>query len=323
MPMQAALTSTQWYSMPALSLETPSLQVITVPGLGAKIVSLYDHVAEREWLLPPAKGYLRPVGYAAPFTEQDMSGWDEMFPTIDRCPYPAPGRYHNVPLPDHGEVWSLPWTHDEQVIDGIRLSVEGHALPYRLSRTLRIVDNHTVRLSYEAVNLGEEPLAALWAAHPQFAVDGSTRIVLPEDVSQVINVQATEEFPTIEALHTWPETTTANGTPLQLARLRPAEVNKYRKFYLLPAQPVTWAGLQQGEKDREGASLRLSWKVEEIPYLGVWIDERGFGPVPTIALEPATGFYDTLTVAWNKQRVMHLLPAVPYHWSLDLIFGSE
>jgi galactose mutarotase-like enzyme len=322
-PTHVTLTSTEWLSMPALSLETPTLRVITVPDLGAKIVSLFDRVTEREWLLPPAKGYLQPVEYGAPFTEQDMSGWDEMFPTIDRCSYPVTGHYHNVPLPDHGEVWSLAWTHDEQITDGIRLNVEGRVLPYRLSRTIHIIDDQTVRLSYEAVNLGDETLVALWAAHPQFTADGSTRVALPDGVSQVINVQSTDELPTIEAIYPWPEATTAHGRTLLFDRLRPDEVSRYRKVYLPPNQPVSWAALRQPTESGEETSLHLSWDIDKVPYLGIWIDERAFSPAPTIALEPATGFYDNLALAQDNSRVMHLLPDTPYCWSIDLTFRGS
>ncbi|MFN8561590.1 MAG: hypothetical protein U0703_08230 [Anaerolineae bacterium] len=47
---------TRWFSMPALALETPALRAITVPALGAKIVSLFDRALGREWLLPPKDG---------------------------------------------------------------------------------------------------------------------------------------------------------------------------------------------------------------------------------------------------------------------------
>jgi len=56
----------------------------------------------------------KPVAYGAVFVDQDMSGWDEMFPTINACTYPAPSPYAGITLPDHGEVWVLPWEHDQR-----------------------------------------------------------------------------------------------------------------------------------------------------------------------------------------------------------------
>lgn len=310
---------TQWYSIPALALETPAMRVITVPAMGAKIVSVFDRAAEREWLLPPQDRHFQPVAYAAPFVEQDMSGWDEMFPTIERCAYPAEGAYFGVELPDHGEVWALAWKHDESIPNALCLRVSGRALPYTLSRTLRAVSERTLRLSYEVVNTGDEPLATLWAAHPQFIVDAMTRIMLPDSVQHVINVLPTEELPMTGQQCKWPTITTPVSERLPLDRIGSASEHKYRKLYLPPEQPVSWAGLQQ---EGDGAWLRLSWDTSAVPYLGVWVDEGAFNPLATAALEPSTGYYDSLTRAWLNDRVVWLLPNTPYCWSLDLELGS-
>ena len=317
--LSARVYPTQWFSMPALALETPALRIVTVPTMGAKIVSVFDRIAGREWLLPPKAGRFRPVAYGAAFVEQDMSGWDEMFPTIDRCAYPVEGSYFGAPLPDHGEVWSLAWAHDENIANAISLSVEGRALPYSLTRTLTITDERTVRLGYEVVNTGTEPLSALWAAHPQFAADDATRIVLPANVKQVISVQPTEELPMIGQMCDWAETKTQAGQVLRLDRVRDAKLRKHRKVYLPPEQPVQWAGLQQGDN---GDWLRLSWDRGEIPYLGIWVDEGSINLAPTVALEPSTGYYDSLTRARQNQRMMIFPPGMPYRWSLELALGS-
>ncbi len=176
--------STEWFLTPALVLETPAMRVITVPEKGAKIVSVFDRSTGHEWLLPPKNGHFPQPVYGAVFVEQDMSGWDEMFPTIDRCRYPLRGAYFDANLPDHGEVWALPWQVDESSRSAICLSVTGRTLPYILSRELRFSDERTLRLSYEVINAGSEPLSLLWAAHPQFAADEATRIMLPAEVTQ-------------------------------------------------------------------------------------------------------------------------------------------
>lgn len=310
---------TQWFSMPALVLESPALRVITVPAMGAKIVSIFDRIVGREWLLPPKNGAFQPVAYGASFVEQDMSGWDEMFPTIDRCVYPVEGAFFGAELPDHGEVWSLAWNYDESVPDAIRLSVPGRALSYMLSRTIRFADQRTLRLSYEIVNTGDEPLSVLWAAHPQFVADEATRIVLPASVTEVISVLPTEELPVLGQHCDWAVTMTQAGEQLQLDRVRSTSRRKHRKVYVQPDQPAHWVGLQQGDN---GVWLRLLWDMSEISYLGIWVDEGSYNPALTIALEPSTGFYDSLVRAWQNNRAMHLLPNIPYRWTLNLELGG-
>lgn len=314
-----AVAAVRWHDLPALALETSAVQVVVVPELGGKIVSLLDKQNGREWLLLPQRPYAHGAARNAGFVEQDMSGWDEMFPTINAGAYPAHGAHNAVPLPDHGEVWGIAWAHDADNTDAIALSVQGQALPYTLTRTIRVVGENALRLEYEVVNTGAETLYALWAAHPQFVMDGATRIVLPQSVKQVVNVLPTDELPQDEQLYDWAETVTASGEILPLDRVRPDAVRKHRKFYLPPEQPVSWAGLQQGDG---GAWLRLAWETSSVPYLGVWVDERSYNTALTVALEPSTGYYDSLTRAWQNGRVMELLPNVPQRWALEVALGD-
>jgi galactose mutarotase-like enzyme len=310
---------TTWLNQPALVLETPSLRFVTVPGMGAKIVSLFDKRAAREWLLPPTGRDFKPVAYGAPFVDQDMSGWDEIFPTTDACKYPIDGPYRDNALPDHGEVWALPWQVVSVTQSSISLSTVGRALPYRLSRTVRVSDGQRITIEFEAVNTGSEPFVALWAAHPQFAVDARTRIVLPESVDRVVNVHPVGDWPESGRVYPWPEAQTQSGVRFSLDRIGSADLHSCRKFYALPDEPVNWAALQQ---NGTGEWVRLSWDTSQIPYLGIWVDEGTYNPLPTAALEPTTGFYDRLDTAWRNNAVMNLQPDEPVCWSLDIELGS-
>jgi galactose mutarotase-like enzyme len=311
--------NTTWLGQPAVVLETTALRFVIVPGMGAKIVSLFDKHTGRQWLLPPINRSFEPVAYSASFVDQDMSGWDEMFPTIDACQYPVEGKYKDTMLPDHGEVWALPWHIESMTNDAIRLFVEGRALRYRLTRTLRVLAESRVRLEFEVINIGIEPLIALWAAHPQFQVDKDTRIRLPASVDRVVNVHASQDWGEVNRSYPWSEAESQNGQIIRLERIGSADLHKCRKFYLPHDYRVTWAALQQRDN---GEWIRLSWDSEHVPYLGIWVDEGTYNAAPTAALEPATGFYDKLDVAWQNNRVMHLPPNEPVHWYLDIEIGS-
>jgi len=114
-----ALTQSSWRGVPAWTLESDRLRVVTTPDPGAKITSSLDKKTGHEWLVAPADRPFQPVAYGAEFIVQDMSGWDEC-PHHQALPLPAPGPYLGAPLPDHGEVWrslgrraaedsALPW----------------------------------------------------------------------------------------------------------------------------------------------------------------------------------------------------------------------
>ncbi|MBK8794940.1 MAG: hypothetical protein IPM07_00345 [Anaerolineales bacterium] len=88
--MSITVRPIRWQGCDAWALESAQLRVVTIPALGAKVVSLLDKRSGREWLAGPGDRPLRAIAYGASFQEQDVSGWDEMFPTIVACAYPGP-----------------------------------------------------------------------------------------------------------------------------------------------------------------------------------------------------------------------------------------
>lgn len=290
--------------MRSVVAENESVRVKIVPELGAKLVSLLYKPSGKEWLLDSgSRPLIRPV-YGSAFTSWDMSGWDECFPTIDACTLGTGG---GASLPDHGEVWALPWDCE---ITGERAvcSVKGIAFPYRLTRTLCLTENGRVRLEYEAVNLGDEPMPFLWAAHPQFRVDGPTRILIPGDMSPLKCVygglsRTTEGlYPASEIDLVHPETT-GDGT----------------KFYYPGTVPQGWSGLYC---ENSGNYLLLRVPAETVPHWGVWIDKGMFNDRTAIALEPGIGYYDSLARAEANGTAVVLDPGRPYRWHVEIVLGQ-
>lgn len=305
-----------WHNLPAITLETAALRVIVVPIKGGKIVSIYDKAADHEWMVPPLPG--RPfelVAYGSAFIKQDMSGWDECFPTIDACNYSVSGPYHSRLLPDHGEVWSLPWHVKSATDDALTLYVSGRALPYSFQRRIQVVDQQTLRLEYQVTNIGNAPFYTLWAAHPQFMTTRQTQIVLPPAVHEIVNVYQTPEWGAIGKKHRWPQATMSNGNAYDLSRIGPVDLKRARKFYVPADVPVDWVALQQPDKQ---TALRLSWDGEKVPYLGMWVDEGAISSYAVVALEPSTGYYDHLGQAIANETAPQLQPNDSLTWYLDV-----
>jgi galactose mutarotase-like enzyme len=317
--MRTTVVTTKWLGQPAITFETERLRLITVPGMGAKIVSIFDKAEGREWVLPPANRPFQPVSYGAVFVDQDMSGWDEMFPTINECHYPLASPYTGKKLPDHGEVWALPWAVSNQTENSAEVQVSGQALPYRLSRKVEFVTDAKVRFTYTVDNLSDVDIVGFWTAHPQFVVNTLTRIVLPPEVTTVVNVVGESHWGEVGRLYGWHESISHNGESFRLDQVRDPSHRDCRKFYLPPEQSVSWAALQN---PTDSSWLRLSWDPAIVSYLGIWVDEGVYGPVSTVALEPSTGYFDSLEWAVANQRV----PTIPAHgslsWDLDVECGA-
>lgn len=344
------LQSTTWHGLPAWALENDILRVVIVPEMGAKIVSLVDRRGDFEWLPGPMPGRLvRPVAYGAPFAEQDMAGWDEMFPTILACAYPGPGPQHGIPLPDHGEAWALPWEVTRAADGELTLTLRGRALPYRLTRTATLGQigieavrqppsgsaghshdpdqpakashpDDTLILRYTLENLGADPMPYMWAAHPQFLAGADCRIVLPPELTEVVNTAGPDVgWGPREARYAWPEAIAPDGRRVRLDEVGSPALRRGRKFFAPPDARPAWAEVRRAES---GHSLRLAWDPVEVPYFGLWVDEGLVNSQAGVAPEPTTGWYDDLALAWDKGQVT-IVPAGGVHtWTLAVRVGA-
>jgi galactose mutarotase-like enzyme len=289
-----------WRGEPGKRLASSEIDVIVLPRRGAKIASLRHLATGREWLEQPSGELGTRPEYGSAFTDADMFGWDEMLPTIIGGSYPD-GQYQGTPMPDHGEVWTLPW-ETRRDGDALVCRTEGRVLPYRLMRTMN-VDGSRLQLDYELAAIGSVPLWLLWAAHPQFVVEArGTRVVLPPQVHEVTDVTPGRTPETIR----WPSPDAESVLGLS--------EGVGRKLYLLPDAQVGTAALI----DTDGAWLRLTWDPTPVPYLGIWLDNVAYASHQVIALEPSTGYYDDLTLAVSNQRVPQILPGRSLGWSVEV-----
>ncbi len=107
---------------------------------------------------------------------------------------------------------------------------------------------------------------------------------------------------------------------LQLDAIGPPTLKRARKFYLLPEQTVGAATLV---RRLAGDWLRMDWDAAQVPYLGLWVDEGALNAASVAAPEPATGFYDSLALAWQNQRVAVVQPGAEVTWWLTVQLGTS
>jgi len=320
--MHTQLSKTEWHGFEAWRLSSPELSVTMTPELGAKIVSLVDRRAGLEWLSGPLRG--RTVGrppYGSLYSDQDMAGWDEMFPTITACQYPGAGPRHGVDLPDHGEAWTLPWLVRQAAPEGLTLELTGQALRYTLTRQADLPEPAALRLRYRLENHEPEPLPYLWAAHPQFLCGDQGRVVFPAQVRQVINTIGAEwGWGPPETRFDWPEATGVDGKPVRLDLTGPPTLKRGRKLFALPEARPDWAAVLREES---GEWLRFEWNPEELPYLGLWVDEGALNENTVAAPEPMTAWYDGLALAVGKGHVKTVPPGGFHTWTLTVRLGLD
>ncbi|XID93004.1 hypothetical protein ACF3MZ_00240 [Paenibacillaceae bacterium WGS1546] len=309
------ISRSEYRGFAAYILETERMSATVIPELGGKIVSLRHKPTNKEWLIDSGPRKLARVAYGTNYGMSDLSGWDECFPTIVACGYPEEGKYVGTLMPDHGELWSIPWTMET---DGASLQGEanGVALPYRFSREMMFADETTLRLIYAVTNAGDEELSVFWTAHPLFAVTENTAIVLPEGVKELLCVDGGRALEGGNR-YAWPE---GDGRlPRPLDRIGPASAQDSRKFYSEQGLPRGSAKLR--ERDT-GEYVELKWSLEQLPYFGFWIDEGEHTGYSVCALEPCNGFYDSLAEAHKRNKLIRIAPNETVGWELEVRMGN-
>ena len=138
------MTQTVYKGLDAWTLENDALRLTFLPGYACKMASLINKKTGREWLFQSNNDTLRVPEYGASFAEYDSSGFDEVFPSIDACPYPD-GSWHGMPIPDHGEVWAMPWESIHSPDDlAAKAIVQSQTLPYVFSKNIMLRNNEVL-----------------------------------------------------------------------------------------------------------------------------------------------------------------------------------
>ncbi|GIO29596.1 MULTISPECIES: hypothetical protein [Paenibacillus] len=284
--------------------ESEIVRIELVPALGGKWVSLIHKPSGKEWLLDSGDRPLKQPVYGSAFTDWDMSGWDECFPTINPCV--AELDNDRIQLPDHGELWSLPWSI-KCMDNAIECSVVSPNMPYRLKRRISFSAPDCVNLEYSVQNLSAFMLHFLWVPHPQFAVSEPTRILLPPEVDKMLCVFGFDKFKAGESY-----------AAQRMSLVSPEKTGAGSKFYYPGYSTAGWSGLHGQVSD---CYLILSVSPDEVPFLGVWIDEGMFNDRVTCALEPGIGYYDSLETAVRNGTAQYVPPNDSFAWQMKLWLG--
>lgn len=314
----------QYKDVPALMLENETLRVVVLPGIGGKTASLVDKKSGFEFLTQREGASYRRQPYSGDYLKGECSGFDDMFPTIDACRY-LKYPWAGAELPDHGEVWALPWTAVRRV-DGLELSVAGVRLPYTLKKTLSFPDDRTIRYAYEAANPTPFVMDCLWAAHMMFAAEPGAKVTLPPGADRAVCTFSKngevggygDEFP-------WPEAVTAAGDVVRLDALRGPEHDNILKYYLKEPLRDGWCALEYPSRN---LALGLAFPVEVTPYLALLHNEGGSHDLWDGAdyynffFEPCTAPMDRPDVAELFGRGWALPAGATIQWHLDVVIAA-
>ncbi|QPC45539.1 DUF5107 domain-containing protein [Mangrovibacillus cuniculi] len=295
----------------AVVLENEAVKCTFLPSYGGKLASFYDKRNEYEWLFQAEEENLRIPEYGSDFSLYDSSGFDEVFPSIDETFHPTTGEI----VPDHGEVWALPW-EVEEVDHGLQFTVKSSVFPYELIRTVTL-EEEGLQFDYRAVNNGPLSFPFIWTPHCLLNMNEYTKIEVPSGLEEVITVEhGTKHLGEWGTRHTYPFTKSlSTGEEMDLSKVAPIESGTCEKFYFTKPLPEGWCAVKQHDL---GTTLRYEFPHEKIPYLGVWKTEGGYRGHYNMALEPCTGIYDDVYVAKKIRKVTEIPPNGEYTWEFRM-----
>ena len=280
--------------------------VTVLPQLGGKISSI--RVGSHMLIHAPLHPYGK-LNHTMDFEEGDAGGWDECLPSVAACSLKTP--HGTVNVPDHGDLWRIPWQVLEASDDSLTMRARGFSLPLEITRSMILKESSTgwhLQLLYSLTNVGDVPAPWSWAAHPLFACEKGDRIVLPAEV-QTLSVEGSRHDRLGKQGDTiaWPIARLPDGTEVDLRKARPDNADIADKLFtdsLAELQSAGWCAL---ERAPIGLRITIRFDPTLTPYLGLWLCYGGWpegdGPKQVcVALEPTTAPADSLAVtgAWSR-----------------------
>ena len=293
------------YQNETIELTSDALSVAVTARRGARVTSLLSRYDNREWL-SQARDDPEPqaLAYGSLFTDSNHCGWDEMFPTVDPCLFPAEP-FFGTPVPDHGELWQLEWDVVDRSASELHQRVTSDRLAYTFDRRLS-VSGSTLRCDYECVVASDVALPLLWALHPQFNMRVGSRVVLANEYKTLLD--------------------TSNGSAVRevdwmgdLEVERDVPEGADRMIYLAPDDEASAVSII----DESGSYLTLSWDRRFAPYLGIWMDRGRYTKGSVVALEPTNGFFDDLARAHGGKSICYFEPRVVTSWWVEITVGKD
>jgi hypothetical protein len=272
------------------TLANDAVELVVVPELGAKIISLKNLRTEREWLWHPAGGLKLFKNQAGDdFFSSPLVGIDECLPTI------APCSWQGRELPDHGEIWNAPWQVDAEAFANgtLKTSIILRVSPFKFIRSIELRGNE-VHLKYELHNRGSREEKFIWAFHPLLRLEAGDQLELPDSTHELLHGVAW-----IDAVDSMiPETTCV------------------KTF----ARPICqgWAAIRNEAK---GDRLEFEWDSVQNNTLGLWLTRGGWHGHHHFAIEPTNADDDMLAQAAGRNHCGVVAVADFVSWQIRLRVG--
>jgi len=294
---------------PAYACIGPDLEVVVVPGIGGKIVSIRSARTGHDYVWRQPGRRLAPIEDGRTYADADISGLDDCFPTVDPCVVPGgSGDAHE--LREHGDVWHRSW-HPTVIPPTLHLSSAGEELPYRLSKGLT-VRGPCLEVQYRLRT--DRPFRYQWTGHLLLrAAPGGRLRIHGHPVGRTSFATGGRLVTDPDLRWTWPDVPSADGSTVDLSVVEDAAVAVNEKVWLR-SPPDGTARLECGAGAGDAV---VTFDADMLPWLAICVDYGGWPaaePAHWVAIEPSTSNADALTDSMRGGTARTITPGETHRW---------
>jgi len=308
----------QYKNKDSIALENEELKVVFIPDPGGKMVSLISKRTGYEYLVQREGSAYRNQPYGGIYVDGECSGFDDMFPTIDECKYDKEP-WKDVVIPDHGEVWSLPWNFNINK-NSLFLSVDGIKFPYNLEKAVKFSGHNILRIDYTLTNKGPVDFDFLWAAHVMINIEEGTRIMVPDDCKQIYTILTySKRLGEYGDINNWPVFEDSFKVSHRADISRTKNIKDCEKYYFTNKLDTGYSEL----KYPDNTKFRIGFSTDTVPYLGILLNENGWDNRYNIFIEPCTVCYDRPDLARLKGQISTVKTLSQYKWYVEMTIDQN
>lgn len=291
------------------------MRVMVLPETGGRIYSIVHKPSDTEFMWHHPRNIPRVVPFGSSFDDTFIGGWDELLPTADPC------NFRGEAIPNHGELWALPWewqvTTTGEGAPCLYTSAATPITPIRFERWLTLdAEQPQLHVRYRLTSLAPYPLDLLWGIHPLFAISPQHRLDLSAS-RMLVALSSKDQFGGAGQEYEWPHMPYQEGVT-DMRRMPPASAAAFAGHYAVaPSEP--WFALTHQQTQ---VGIAMVYPPEVFKALWIWMSFGGWRGLYHAAVEPWTGYPVRLDQAVEAGRQVVLKPAEQITYDVTVLAYS-